>query len=124
MRLAILADIHGNVVALEAVLADLAGRGVNRIVNLRDCVSGPLRPRETIELLIGRHWPTVRGNHDRWVAHDPPDRLFPSDAYAYGEIDATQRAWLAALPATLDLGHGILACHARPDDDNAYLLED
>ncbi|CEJ09983.1 Calcineurin-like phosphoesterase superfamily domain protein [bacterium YEK0313] len=47
MRLAVIADIHGNVLALDAVLADVAGRGADRIVNLGDCVSGPLWPRET-----------------------------------------------------------------------------
>jgi len=40
---------------------------VDCIVNLGDCVSGPLWPRETIELLMRLDWPTIRGNHDRWV---------------------------------------------------------
>ena len=52
MRIAILADIHGNLLALEAVLTDLKGRKVDEFVNLGDCVSGPLWPRETVELLI------------------------------------------------------------------------
>ena len=42
MRIAILSDIHGNIAALEAVLAVGAGRGVERIVNLGDILSGPL----------------------------------------------------------------------------------
>jgi predicted phosphodiesterase len=46
MHLAILADIHGNVLALEAVLADLEHRKADNVVNLGDCVSGPLWPRE------------------------------------------------------------------------------
>ena len=51
MRLAVIADIHGNLPALEAVLADIERRGADRIVNLGDCVSGPLWPRETMDLL-------------------------------------------------------------------------
>ena len=42
MRIAILSDVHGNIAALDAVLADVAGRGVDRIVNLSDILSGPL----------------------------------------------------------------------------------
>lgn len=52
MRIAVLADIHGNVLALDAVLDDLRRRGgADLIVNLGDCVSGPLWPRETMERL-------------------------------------------------------------------------
>src|ERR1700719_2297538 len=123
MRLAILADIHGNFLALEAVLADLKHRKVDCIVNLGDCVSGPLWPRETIELLMRLDWPTIRGNHDRWVTDWPSEKHYPSDAFAFRALDSEQLAWLRALPSTRDLGDGIFACHGRPDDDNAYLLE-
>ena len=123
MRIAILADIHGNVLALEAVLADLRIRKVDRFVNLGDCVSGPLWPRETAELLMGLSWPTVRGNHDRWVTDWPRDKHYQSDAFAYQALEPSQLAWLRALPSTLELADGIFACHGRPDDDNAYLLE-
>jgi len=124
MRLAILADIHGNVLALEAVLVDLEHRRVDQIVNLGDCVSGPLWPRETAELLIRLDWPTVRGNHDRWVTDWPPQKHYPSDAFASRALDPAQLTWLGSLPPTRDLGGDIFACHGRPDDDNAYLLED
>jgi predicted phosphodiesterase len=42
MRLAVLADIHGNLPALDAVLDDLERRRVDGVVNLGDCASGPL----------------------------------------------------------------------------------
>jgi putative phosphoesterase len=124
MRLAVIADMHGNLPALEAVLADIARRGVDRIVDLGDCVSGPLWPRETCALLMARGFPTVRGNHDRWVATLDPADMYPSDRYAFGELDEAQRRWLGDLPATLRLDSDILAVHGRPDDDNNYLLED
>ena len=97
MRIAILADIHGNVLALEAVLADLKHRSVDQFVNLGDCVSGPLWPRETAELLRQLNWPTVRGNHDRWVTDWPREKHCRSDVFAC----AFQLAWLRTLPATL-----------------------
>ena len=59
MRIAVLADIHGNLPALEAVVADLQNRRADQIVNLGDCVSGPLWRKETAELLMALDWPTV-----------------------------------------------------------------
>jgi predicted phosphodiesterase len=50
-RLAVISDIHGNVLALEAVLADIETRGADAIVNLGDCVTSPLWPRETLDVL-------------------------------------------------------------------------
>jgi predicted phosphodiesterase len=119
MRIGLIADIHGNVLALEAVLADLEHRRVDRVINLGDCVSGPLWPRETAELLMRLGWPTIRGNHDRWVTDWPGEKQYPSDAFASRAL-----AWLRELPPTSEFDNGIFACHGRPDDDNAYLLED
>lgn len=123
-RLALISDIHGNVAALEAVLADLDARGIEAVVNLGDHVSGPLWPGETAALLMARGWQSIRGNHDRMVTDDPPATHGPSDAFAAATIDDAQRAWLVALPATLDLPeHGLHLCHGVPTDDRLYLLE-
>lgn len=124
MRLAVIADIHGNVAALQAVLVDVKARAADRIVNLGDCISGPLWPRETMDLLESMGLPTVRGNHDRWVAETPRERMYPSDAFASDRLTPAQRAVLGALPARIDLGDGIVAVHGTPADDNQYLLED
>jgi predicted phosphodiesterase len=124
MRLAVIADIHGNVAALQAVLVDVKARAADRIVNLGDCISGPLWPRETMDLLESMGLPTVRGNHDRWVAETPRERMYPSDAFASDRLTPAQRAVLGALPARVDLGDGIVAVHGTPADDNQYLLED
>ena len=124
MRLAILSDIHGNLPALETVLDDLARREVDQVVNLGDCASGPLWPRETLAGLIALQWPTVRGNHDRTLGRDRPEAMAPSDRFAHAETESAQRTWLTLLPPALDLGDGVMAFHARPGDDDAYLLED
>lgn len=123
-RIALVSDIHGNVAALEAVLADLDARGLDTVVNLGDHVSGPLWPYETAALLMAHGWPSIRGNHDRMVTHDPPAAHGPSDAFAAAAIDEAQRAWLAALPATLDVPDWhLFLCHGIPTDDRLYLLE-
>ena len=99
MRIAILADIHGNVLALEAVFADLKFRNVDQVVNLGDCVSGPLWPRETAEFLRQLNWPTVRGNHDRWVTDWPPEKHNPSDAFAFQALDSRAASVAACVAA-------------------------
>lgn len=127
MRIAIIADIHGNLLALEAVLADIAARGVDRTVNLGDCVSGPLWPAETAARLMALDLPTVRGNHDRWVVEAEGEGLYFSDRLAREQLDAAQRAWLAALPMQRDIscaGLAVRLFHATPSDDNTYLMED
>jgi predicted phosphodiesterase len=124
MRLAIIADIHGNVLALEAVIADIARRGVDRTINLGDCVSGPLWPRETVDLLSRLTFPTVRGNHDRWVAEMPREAMSSSDAFAFDCLSPAQREWLGALPTRYGPHPGIVGVHGTPDGDNRYLLEE
>src|SRR5262249_60108348 len=83
MKLAVIADTHGNLPALEAVLADIERRGITRIVDLGDCVAGPLWPRETSEGLTARGFPTVRGNHGRWGAPVPPAGMGLAHRYTY-----------------------------------------
>jgi len=122
MRIAIISDIHGNFPALEAVLDDLRRRNVDQVINLGDCVSGPLWPRETIELLIRTGWPTVRGNADRRVSGPDPAAM-GRDQLVYNQLTEAQRSWLAALPVLIDLGQGIIAFHSTPTDDDRYLVE-
>ena len=88
MRLAVISDIHGNIVALEAVLADLKTRGVDDIVNLGDCVTGLLWPRETLELLDTLKLPTVRGEHDRWLGEPATRHGSRSMAFMPSAFDA------------------------------------
>jgi predicted phosphodiesterase len=124
MRIAVIADIHGNIPALEAVLADLARRGgADLVVNLGDCVSGPLWPRETFERLEALGFPTVRGNHDRRPAEDPLPEMGPSDRFAHERLTKAQRGSLLALPMQIEVAPSVLAFHARPDHDERYLTD-
>jgi len=124
MKIAVIADIHGNLPALEAVLADLGGRGgADLLVNLGDCASGPLWPRETMDRLAVLDAVTVRGNHDRQVATLAPERMNASDRFTVEAISPAQRDRLGALPPDAMVAEGILAMHASPDADTCYLLE-
>ncbi|MFI5012475.1 MAG: metallophosphoesterase family protein [Hyphomicrobiales bacterium] len=124
MRIAVLADIHGNFLALEAVLLDLERRRPDLIVDLGDCASGPLWPRETMERLTRLGAATVRGNHDRQLATLEAEQMGPSDRYAHGELTKAQRAMLGALPSTRLVAEGVLASHATPASDQLYLIEE
>ena len=123
MRIAAIADIHGNLIALEAVLADIAREKPDLIVDLGDCVSGPLWPRETIELLATLKLPTIRGNHDRQVATLAPETMGASDRYAHGELEDRHLEHLKALPTSLPVAPDVLAFHATPHRDDVYLMD-
>ena len=71
MRIAFVSDIHGNLTALDAVIADIERRGVDEVVNLGDTVSGPLLPLETAQRLRKLPWLHVAGNHERQVLQLP-----------------------------------------------------
>jgi predicted phosphodiesterase len=124
MRIAVISDVHGNLPALEAVLADIKGRTVDFTINLGDCVTSPLWPKETFEAFQSLALPTVRGNHDRWIEEYPNDKLSPAGKFARNALTAEQRQALYQLPPRLNLGDGVLACHGTPDDDSTCLLEE
>jgi predicted phosphodiesterase len=124
MRIAAISDIHGNLDALRAVLADIAPRGVDVIVNLGDILSGPLLPAETADLLIGLALPTIRGNHERQLLTLSLERMGESDAYAFSQLQQRHLTWIADLPASRWLTPDVFLCHGTPDTDLVYLLED
>jgi putative phosphoesterase len=124
MKIAAISDIHGNLFALDAVLADIDRRGVDLIVNLGDILSGPLLPRETADRLMALDLPTIRGNHERQVLASDPNAMGESDRYAFETITESQRNWLAALPAVLRVARDVFLCHATPDSDVDCYLED
>ncbi len=123
MRIAAISDIHGNRFALEAVLEDIAARHVDVTVNLGDILSGPLDPVGTAAVLMPLKLPTVRGNHERQVLCDPPEKLGKTDAFTRGVLTATERDWIAALPETLPLSDEVFLCHGTPTSDLVYFME-
>jgi predicted phosphodiesterase len=122
-RIAVVSDIHGNLPALEAVLDQMAGERVDLVVNCGDIVSGPLWPRETAARLMALGWPTIAGNHERQALAAAPG-TGSDDAFAAAELGTAERAWLAALPATLTLAGGaVTVVHGTPASDLHTLLE-
>ena len=123
MRIAAISDIHGNLPALEAVLADVRRRGADLVVQLGDALSGPLWPRETAALLRALDAPRVRGNHDRALV-GPREAMGPADLHALAEIGEQDLDWLRGAPLANACAEGVLLFHATPGDDDTYLLED
>lgn len=124
MRFAAIADIHGNCLALEAVLADIESHGIREIVNLGDFFSGPLEAARTADLLMARDMPSVRGNHDRWLIETPPDEMGISDQSAYRDLRPEHLEWLRKIPATSTFGADVFLCHGTPAQDTQYWLEE
>lgn len=123
MRIAVISDVHGNLLALDAVLADIEKRSVDSIVNLGDLLSGGVQPGRTADRLMELDLPTVRGNHERQVLETDPANMSRSDLLAYKEMTESHREWFESLPLTLELEPGVLAFHGSPTDDLTYLLE-
>ena len=123
MRLAAISDVHGNLAALDAVMADIGTQDVDVVVNLGDLLSGAVQPRETADRLMDLDLPTVRGNHERQLLTLAPDQMGLSDRHAHEVITARHRQWLAGLALTLEVADGVLAFHGSPTDDLTYLLE-
>jgi predicted phosphodiesterase len=121
-RIAILTDIHGNLPALEAVIADAEAQRCTGFVNLGDSLSGPLWPAETADLLIDLDWPTIAGNHERQLLTIDRARMGASDAFARDALGDHHLQWLASLPPTLHLSPNVLLCHGTPTNDLEHFL--
>lgn len=139
MRVAVLADIHGNLPALEAVLRDVEDCGADVIVLDGDLADGPM-PAATLDRLaaLGERAIWLRGNTDRGLveafdgvfkpsglAANPPDDYF---SWCAAHIGPEHRDQLADLPFSVTLavdGLGPVAfCHATARDDNEFILVD
>ncbi len=123
MKLAAISDVHGNLPALNAVLADIAMAGVDLTVNLGDIVSGPLWPAETADRLMALALPTLAGNHERQLLTQSLVQMSAADRHAAQQLNDRQRAWLASLPDHLRWSDELLLCHGTPQSDLQYLLE-
>jgi predicted phosphodiesterase len=123
-RFAAISDIHGNLAALDAVLEDIDKRGCDLIVNLGDILSGPLQPAETADRLMALDLPTIRGNHERQLLEQAPERMGPADAFTHARLARDHLDWLRGLPTSLRLEGGVHLCHGTPDSDLEYFLED
>ncbi|WP_412539331.1 metallophosphoesterase family protein [Longispora sp. K20-0274] len=114
-RIALISDVHGNLTALEAVLADIDARGITRILNLGDYVGKGPRGREVIDLCRERCEVNLLGNWDDFLPD--PDRTWGGEALAWwlAQLSEGQGEWLRSLPFSHDFtmsGRRIRLFHA------------
>jgi putative phosphoesterase len=123
MRLGVVSDVHGNLVALEAVLEDMPA--VDGLVCAGDVVGYGPWPGECVRAVRERDVPTVIGNHDRAVASGTGFR-FNSMAkagveYALEHLDDDALSWLERLPDRRTVADGrVKLVHGHPDDPDRY----
>lgn len=122
MRFAAISDVHGNLLALESVLTDIADCGVTMIVNLGDLVSGPLLPAETADCLMRLNVPTICGNHERQLLETSLEKMGPSDRYAATQLQPRHWEWLRTYPLSFTFD-GVRLCHGTPASDLEYFVE-
>jgi putative phosphoesterase len=128
MRIAVVSDIHGNMTALEAVVADLESVSPDRVVHGGDLVSGS-RSADVVDRVRDLGWPGVYGNVDeaQW-APEIADRYLESVglrsmraivaeqiAFNSAQLGPERVAWLRSLPIGWR-GHDLAVVHARPND--------
>jgi phosphoesterase, MJ0936 family len=123
MQIGVVSDVHGNRVALDAVLAAMPD--VDLLVNAGDVVGYNPWPAECLATVRDRGVPTVMGNHDRATVSDGPVR-FNAMAnagveYARERLDDEATAWLAELPDRRTVADGrVRIVHGHPDNPDRY----
>lgn len=123
MRLGLISDLHGNLPAFDAVLGELEGAGVDRIVCLGDVAPGP-QPRETIERLRELDCAVVLGNWDTWLLEGVPPLEVPGGsmirdqgAWQAEQLGPVERDFLESLPPSVEIELGdktALCVHGSP----------
>jgi predicted phosphodiesterase len=134
MRVGLLADIHGNALALEAVRADMAGRGpFDAIIAAGDLVWDGPRPAEVVDVLREMGAVALQGNTDALCTRDPaaePVEDVPNFrerlAWVQEQLGPARIAYLGDLPFSHRIspapGHDLLVVHANPLDMEGYLV--
>ena len=113
-RIAILSDVHGNITALEAVMADIEKKGISKIYFLGDCVIKCANPDKVIDLLREKCEVMIMGNCDEVICRPgiEPGRFWSRD-----KIGDERASFIYSLPVSYDFymsGHLIRLFHASP----------
>lgn len=131
VTIAVISDVHANLPALEAVLADAEKRGVAVVLNAGDMIGyGPF-PDEVVSLIRSRHILSVIGNYDlsviskKWKTGKPRSREKQvAMRWAYHNLSQENRVWLKSLSREIRLsvrGMILLVTHGSPDSITEYL---
>lgn len=124
MRVALFSDVHGNAVAFRAMLDDLAGEEIDRVVCLGDHAQGGPQPAECLELLRGLGCPAVMGNSDHFLltldpgAESVTEQQLETARWSAAQLSDEQLAFHRSFRPTVELdlddGGSLLAFHASP----------
>ncbi|MEP0520811.1 MAG: metallophosphoesterase family protein [Hyphomicrobiales bacterium] len=124
MRFATISDIHGNHLALEAVLHDIARLDIVEILNLGDHFGGPLEAGKTADLLVQQeNMLSINGNHDRIMLDFPRDELGTWDGPARDQLEPRHVDWLADRPPTAVFKGEVFLCHGIPTSDSEHWMD-
>jgi predicted phosphodiesterase len=121
LRVAALYDVHGNAPALEAVLGEVDGEGIDKIVFGGDIVAGPL-PNETLDIVRSLDAVCIRGNAERLDSPAPSAEMEEDRQWLKEQLGEERVEWLGTLPfsAVVD---DVLYVHATPQDDMSVITE-
>ena len=132
MRVGLISDIHGNLLALEAVLAELEHERLDRIVCLGDVVAGP-RTNETVARVRKLGCPVIMGNWDAWSIDGMPRPTLPVEEklYAIGAYWADRlsdeardfiRSFAPTLEVELETDRTLLCFHGSPNSFDHWIV--
>jgi predicted phosphodiesterase len=139
MRLAVFSDLHGNCVALDAVLADLKLQAVDAMVCLGDAAQGGPQPADVVQRLRELHCPVIMGNADAWLltGQETADEGLSDErlrtmqavrAWSLARLSDADRAYIAGFQPKIDLTLGsdftLLAYHGSPQSFDDVILPD
>lgn len=126
-RTAVLFDVHGNLAALDAVLAAIDAEGLDGVVCGGDLALYGPHPAGAVDRLRERGIPCVQGNTDRYLATGPAgghaiwSEGMPG-AWTADRLGPERLAWLGGLPTRLEPLPGVLVVHATPRSDEEELV--
>jgi len=131
MRYLVLTDIHANLEALEACIADAIPRGFEQTLVLGDLVGYGADPNAVVERIQGlAPVAIVRGNHDKVACGVEQAEGFNAVARSAAKwtldvLKPPYREWLAALPeGPVDVDDVVQICHGSPFDEDAYIFDE
>jgi predicted phosphodiesterase len=132
MRTALVSDVHGNAVALEAVLADLERRPVDQVVALGDMVQGGPQPAVVVDRLVELGWPVVLGNADAFLLDPDAGSEAVTEAALEGRRWSVERlgperlevirSFAPTIERPLGDGRTLLAFHGSPHSYDDFLF--